>query len=402
MKRVAPEKASCCGCGACANVCPKRAIAMQPDGEGFVYPVVDDALCVDCGLCVTACSIEKTREPSTFAQGYAAAQHNDADVVNVSSSGGLFSALCEQVLAQHGVIYGVRFDEAFRVCHARAETAEEAARFRGSKYVQSDVGDAMSQAASDLKDGRLVLFSGTPCQIDGLRCFLEAKHIATENLITCDFVCHGVSSPRVWSDYTAFLAEQNGSLDAFNFRGKENGWHKYYPFIEAGGQNVSKQYKEKNSYFRMYCSSVITRPSCYQCRYTSYERVSDLSLADFWNIDKAAPEMNDDRGTSQVLINTAKGQEWFDRCGAAVRSKTCTKEDVWQPHLEYPTKAPKARAAFWTAYGDLPFAQVIRRYGHYPFTTKCRHAVMPVINKLGLYTLAGKLYKLVFVRNKKQ
>ncbi len=402
MNRIAPEKQACCGCGACASVCPKGAVTMEADDEGFRYPAVDETLCVNCGLCLQACSIGKDRPPHDFEQQYLAAQHTDGETVMQSSSGGAASALAAQVLANGGVIYGAAFEAGFEVRHSRADVPSEAVRFRGSKYVQSDLADTMNEVAEDLKNGREVLFTGTPCQVHGLLLFLQAKRVPTETLVTCDFVCHGVSSPRVWEDYVSFLATRHGSLDRYNFRGKQNGWHNYFPEIKAGSQDVSVNYKEKESFFRMYSSSVITRPSCYQCRYTSYERCADLTLADFWNIDKAVPAMNDDRGTSQVLVNTAKGAALFTRCREALRTQDCAKEDVWQPHLEYPIKSPKSRDTFWKMYREQPFEQVIRRYGQYPLLTKCRHAVMPVINKLGLYTLAGKLYKLVFVRGKKQ
>ena len=401
MNRVHLKTEDCCGCGACANRCPKQAIVMTADEEGFFYPQVDDALCVDCGLCKKACPMYNEHAPHTFEQRYYAAQHLDADVVKTSSSGGVFAALTAAVLNKEGAVYGAAFAEDMTVRHERAQSAEEALRFRGSKYVQSEIGTTFSAVKEDLKSGKTVLFSGTPCQVDGLLQFLASANVSTDALLTCDFVCHGTPSPKVWKDYVAFLTERHGVLDSYNFRGKQNGWHKYFPAITAGGETVSERYKARDSFFKLYSSCNITRPRCYACTYTSYDRRADITLADFWNIDKAAPDMDDDRGTSQVIVNTEKGARWFEACCEEVRYKPCSKEDVWQPHLEYPIKRPKSRDAFWQLYREQPFDAVIGRYGKDSFVTKCRLAVMPLINKLGLYALAGKLYQLVFVRNKK-
>ncbi|MBQ3068986.1 MAG: Coenzyme F420 hydrogenase/dehydrogenase, beta subunit C-terminal domain [Clostridia bacterium] len=402
MNRIDPVKTACCGCGACASVCPKGAITMEADDEGFRYPSVDEALCVNCGLCVKACSIGKEKPAHTFEQQYFAAQHKDDDTVMQSSSGGIASALAAEVVKNGGAVYGAGFEAGFEVRHSRADVLSETLRFRGSKYVQSDLAQTMQEVEEDLRGGREVLFTGTPCQVHGLLLYLRAKRVPEDTLVTCDFVCHGVGSLQVWEDYVSLLATRHGSLDRYNFRGKEAGWHKSYPAIQAGSQNVSEKYKEKESFFRMYSSSVITRPSCYQCAYTSYERCADLTLADFWNIDKAAPAMNDDRGTSQVLVNSEKGAALFARVRGAAVTQECSKEDVWQLHLEFPTQSPKNREVFWKAYASQPFEQVLLRYGKHSFTAKCRRKLMPVVNKLGLYTLAGKLYKIVFVREKKQ
>ncbi|MBE6763194.1 MAG: 4Fe-4S dicluster domain-containing protein [Ruminococcaceae bacterium] len=401
MNRVQLKQEDCCGCGACANRCPKQAIVMTADAEGFLYPQIDDTRCVDCGLCKQACPVYNEHTPHGYDQQYYAAQHLEDEIVQTSSSGGVFAALTAAVLDQGGTVYGAAFGENMTVRHERAQTAEEALRFRGSKYVQSAVGTTYTQVKDDLCAGKTVLFSGTPCQVDGLLQYLRSAKAPTDHLLTCDFVCHGTPSPKVWGDYIGFLTERHGSLESYNFRGKQNGWHKYFPAITAGGEAVSDRYRTKESFFKLYSSCRITRPSCYSCRYTSYDRRADLTLADFWNIDKAAPEMDDDRGTSQVIVNTEKGAKWFEACQQAVRHKACTKEDVWQPHLEYPIKRPKAREAFWQFYREQSFEAVIGRYGQDSFVTKCRVAVMPLINKLGLYALAGKLYRVVFVRNKK-
>ncbi len=400
MKRVNLTKEQCCGCGACYNRCPKQAVTMQADAEGFLYPVIDDALCVDCGLCVKACPAYHEREVSVFEQQYAAAQHTNEETRMCSSSGGVFSALMEAVLSQNGVVYGAAFDEQFRLRHTRADTSKAAMAFRGSKYMQSDIGDTMKTVAADLKDGRTVLFSGTPCQVDGLKRYLQTVAVSTDNLLTCDFVCHGVASPMVWKDYVAFLMQRHGALKGYDFRCKTDGWHDSFPKILTVEGDVSRQYKEKESFFRLYSTCNITRPTCYTCRYTSYERVSDITLGDFWNIGKSAPEMDDDKGTSQIIVNTQTGAYWMQRVQMFLCQQELKKEDVWQLHLEFPINAPTSRTAFWKMYDEKSFEQIIQQYGKLSFIGKCRKLAMRIANVLGLYVLAGKLYQLVFVRKK--
>lgn len=389
------KKEQCTGCGACSEICPRTAIRMEADDEGFLYPVVEMTKCINCGLCQKVCPYYTRQLPEEdFSQLYYAAQHKDDGILADSSSGGVFTALAEEILDEGGVVYGAAFDDDFTVCHIRAESKETIKKLRGSKYIQSTMEDILQMVLADLEKGP-VLFSGAPCQIDGVRNYVGQKRGNAERLFLCDFVCHGVSSPRLWKDYVEFLETREGKLTLYNFRNKDHGWHNCFPKIESNGRNVSFKYKNRESYQKLYSRSVITRPSCYLCRYTEYKRASDITLGDFWNIQKIAGKMDDNRGMSQVLINSAKGEYLWRKCANVLTCKQCKKEDVWQPHLEYPMKRPRARDRFWKAYHEKNFQDIIKFYGNAPAITRCRKAIMPVIERLGLYVLAGKIYKLM-------
>lgn len=395
------KKQQCTGCGVCSVICPRAAIRMEADIEGFFYPAVTVSQCVECGLCKKVCShYTKHLEKDHFHQLYYAAQHKDEDVLMGSSSGGVFTALAEAILDDGGVVYGAAFDGHFAVCHMKAESRASVEKFRGSKYVQSTVEDIVQMVLADLEAGP-VLFSGTPCQIDGVKNYVITKGGNLDQLFLCDVVCHGVSSPQIWKDYVEFLESREGKLTSYNFRNKDHGWHHLFPKIESNGINKSPKYKSRESYMKLYSRGAITRPSCYSCRYTAYERAADITLGDFWNIQSTAPEMDDNRGVSQVLINSAKGEYLWKKCTSVLTYKPCKKEDVWQPHLEYPIKRPHARDQFWKDYYEKKFQDIIRLYGKAPFTTRCRMILMPVIERLGLYVLAGKIYQLTLGKDRK-
>ena len=213
-------------------------------------------------------------------------------------------------------------------------------KFCGSKYVQSQIEHVIESVFQDLINGKVVLFVGTPCQIHSIKNYLNIKKQPLDNLLLCDFICHGVSSPLIWSEYINFLQEKYGLLLKYNFRGKRKGWHRSFPEIILEKEDLSICYSNKNSYLKIYKSCNIDRLSCYNCKYTTYNRESDITLGDFWNIDKVYPRMDDDMGVSQVLINTETGEKWFNLCKNKVFYRECRKEDVWQPHLQYPIKSP--------------------------------------------------------------
>ncbi len=404
MDKVYDQKKECYGCSACMNICPVSAIRMKQDKEGFFYPVIDHEKCVDCKMCIGICPFHQVLEdPSVetqYAQRYFAAQHKDKNVVAKSSSGGMFTALSDCILAHNGVIYGVTFDNAFTVRHDRAENVEKRDSFRGSKYIQSDQRHVYKMILKDLTDGRKVFFTGTPCQVAGIRNYILLKRHTLDNLLLCDFICHGVASPQIWASYIDYFNQKyEGGLSYYEFRGKRDGWHERKPILESNGIDISPKYSKKKSFLLLYQTCFLNRTCCYSCKYTSYDRYSDITLADFWNVGSVCPEMDDDTGTSEVLINTENGQKWFDLCSNAIKIQECTRKDVWQPHLEYPTNAaPPKREKFWAAYETLPFEQVLNKYGQGDIITKCKNFAIPIVKKLGLYVLAGKLYQKIFVK----
>ena len=308
------NKAECTGCGACASICPKAAITMQPDAEGFLYPVVDGERCVECDLCEKRCPVGKTGEqgkPARFG-----AQHRDKAVRGASSSGGVFTALAQQTLAAGGVVFGAAFDERMHVEHVGAFDEAELSGMRGSKYVQSDAADAIAHAASLLSRGIPVLFSGTPCQVAGLKARVGNRY--ADLLLTVDFVCHGVPSPGVFASYLQSLERERGSrVAAYTFRDKRNGWKDFSAVatFEDGTEHVGSQVTDPFLYG--FLQNLYLRPSCMQCSaYRGAGHPADITLADLWGAQKLCPERDDDTGLSLVFVNTQRGREAFRRCGA--------------------------------------------------------------------------------------
>ena len=319
---VRANKAECTGCGACVSICPKGAITMQPDEEGFCYPVVDPALCISCDLCEKRCPVGAAHEEREV-KAYGA-QNRDRAVREKSSSGGVFSALAQGVIASGGVVFGAAFDDALHVEHVGAIDENELAAMRGSKYVQSDAAEAIGNAAALLRRGIPVLFSGTPCQVAGLKEYLRKDYA---NLVTVDFVCHSVPSPMAWQEYVKLRARQDngGQLPStVNLRDKATGWSRYgysNRFTYADGRTHSAGSGE-SLYMKLFGGGYISRNACENCHFKGYSRVSDVTVGDFWGIWDIAPEMDDNKGTSVVLVQSEKGAALLE----AIRERLVLKE----------------------------------------------------------------------------
>lgn len=324
------DKSQCCGCNACVQRCPKQCIAMCEDEEGFLYPEVDEAICIDCGLCENVCPVINQADARIPLQVYAA-KNTDEKIRMHSSSGGVFSILAEQTIKQGGVVFGARFDENWEVKHDYTETIDGVSVFRGSKYVQSKTGDTFKQAEQFLKQNRKVLFSGTPCQIVALKRYLKKEY---ENLLLVDFICHGVPSPGVWRKYLKqvialtcdkntvsshlklLLSERNALVEGISFRDKRLGWQKYSFSLtlsttdESGNKNtvsLSESLNE-NLFMRGFLANLYLRPSCYACPANKGKSGSDITLGDYWGISSLMPDYDDDKGISAISVNTEKGK----------------------------------------------------------------------------------------------
>lgn len=346
------NKADCCGCQACAQRCPKQCITMQADQEGFLYPIVDKEACIDCGLCEKVCPVINQDEVRTPIKVLAAI-NKDEETRMQSSSGGVFTILAEETIKKGGVVFGVKFDNNWMPVFDYTETIEGIAPFRGSKYVQATVGNAYKDAERFLKAGREVLFSGTPCQIAGLNKYLRKEY---NNLLTVDIVCHGVPSPKVWNMYltetysklmrampdgknsvdSAKGGESKSCIEAISFRSKISGWKKYSFLIKLNFSNydgkntgVFAETLDKNAYMRAFLRDIILRPSCYSCPAKQGKGHSDISIADFWGMEKIDNNLYDDKGTSAILINTEKGM-------AMSNIKNCiTKQFTYEEFVQY-------------------------------------------------------------------
>ena len=360
METVYRDKSRCCGCGACRSLCGAGAVEMRADEEGFLYPVIDQEKCVNCGRCRLACPFEK--EDHYQNQGgskFYAAKHRSQEVLRRSASGGAFTALSDAVLAEEGVVYGADFDGEFRVRHARAETEEQRDRMRISKYAQSHMGTMFIRAAEDLKAGRRVLFTGTPCQLAGLKAFLGSGRGGgselPENLYLCDLICHSVPSPLVWADLVSLLEEEyGGRLAEVEFRTKDLPWNrvnskKTFTFRLEG---CGRTYVDNRFYELYFGRMTIMRPSCENCPFCSPRRTGDVTIADYWGVEKYAPELDDPLGVSLVLSNTEKGRELLEKCRAdlTLQERPSSEAMTEQGRLSTPVSYPEDRAEFWETY----------------------------------------------------
>ena len=296
------KKGDCSGCGACSNICPQKCITMKEDNEGFFYPEIEQSHCIKCRLCEQVCPSLNKPKLYDIPVGYACI-NKDRDVRMKSSSGGVFSLLAEYILDQGGVVFGAAFSESStEVRHVCIEKKEELSFLRGSKYVQSRIGDTYKEAERFLKEGRSVLYTGTPCQISGLKSFLQKDY---DTLYTQDLICHGAPSPLVWKRY---LLEKNRPVQTVSFRDKRKGWLDYSISLRYTDQIEENKSFSNDLFMKGFLTNIYLRPSCYQCNAKGLRRCSDITLADFWEVEELMPELFDDKGTSLVLVHSEKGR----------------------------------------------------------------------------------------------
>ena len=360
MKSVYVDKAQCSGCSACVQICPKQCITMTADSEGFLYPQIDEIKCIGCGLCQKACQaitpITATQEPEAYA-----AYNVDENIRLHSSSGGVFTLLAEWIVGQGGTVFGAGYDEDFQVRHVAVNTIEDLEQLRGSKYVQSEIGSTYQQVEMLLRLGKIVLFTGTPCQIDGLLHYLRKPY---PNLYTQDLICHGAPSPAVWKEYVKIREAKAASKTRRTFsRHKKYGWKMYSVFFEFSNNTEYIQILKKDLYMQGFLANLSLRPSCYSCHSKGAARNSDITLADFWGVDKILPEMFDDKGTSLVLVHTEKGREMLQ----AIRSQLVIKPVELDEALKSNSAAlhsvavPEKREQFWKLYHQTGYSAAVKQ-----------------------------------------
>ncbi len=337
----------CCGCGACKSICPQNAIEMERSYKGFKYPKIDEEKCISCNLCLTVCDFKKFVPVDNKPQCYAV-RHKDANELNTSRSGGFFMALCRYVIDNHGVVFGCVEDENLFVKHIYVDKYEECKKFKGSKYVQSDLINTFDECLELLEKGKLVLFSGTGCQIHGLISFLKVKEINTERLITVDIVCHGVPSPGVFEKYIKELERRSDcKIQNIGFRDKSaNGWADHIEKYTT--DNGTEFYSKK--WCTVFYRHILFRESCYNCKYTTTKRKSDFTIADYWGIGKNVPEFDDNRGCSLVLINSKKAKTIFDKSKVYFEYKKTDINNSLQPQLIKPIWKGWDYNLFWRKY----------------------------------------------------
>lgn len=337
MKEIC-EKALCCGCASCEQSCPKHCIKMIANKEGFWYPEIDQNECIDCGKCVRSCPVngDAVKENRNRLKAYAA-YCKDERVRLQSSSGGIFTIIAERILKQGGAVFGAAYTQNFTVAHECVECEKDLVKLRGAKYAQSDLGRCFGDIRSRLQAGQLVLFSGTPCQVAGLKSFLQKPYA---NLFTIDFACHGVPSPLAWEKYVQYRAQQDNSgilPETINLRSKSTGWSRYQysnVYMYPDGTKYSASSGE-DLFMRLFVGDYINRKSCSKCHFKGYQRCSDLTLGDFWGIWDIAPEMDDNKGTSMVLVQSESGKEMLQQIADDIVLKAVTLEQtsVWNSQI---------------------------------------------------------------------
>lgn len=357
---------------------------MIPDSLGFLYPQIDNTKCTDCGLCEKVCSFRSDYDlsdnlPEPLLYGL---KHKTESERMKSQSGGAFALLSDWILEQNGVVYGAGYADDFTVLHKRAEDKLQRNEFRGSKYVQSDISDIFPLLTEDLKSKKYVLFSGTPCQTAAIHSFVKLKKLDDSKLFLVDLICHGVPAPFVWKNYLMYLEQKfHDKIIKTNFRDKQFGWRVPLEFyIFKSGKSISAF-----SYTFLYYKHIMLRLSCGKCPFTNYNRPSDITVGDFWGIEKSNPDFAaDNKGVSLVIVNSQKGKFLFDNIKDKCDFFTTVKENSLQANLQRPTPLHKNRKKFENDFSNYGFDYINKKYGTDSYNYKIKKILKRILRILGL------------------
>lgn len=359
MKIICEEK-KCCGCRACENICPRKAITMVENNKGFLKPVINEELCVDCGLCKKVCPIvsgENLKKPIKIY----ACKNIDENVRGTSSSGGVFQEIAKNIFKDNGIVYGAGFSKENKVEHVQAKNLEELENIKKSKYVQSDMKNTYIKIKENLDNKTKVLFSGTPCQVDAVKNFCR---IDSEEIFFVDVVCHGVPSPKFFEEYKKFLEKKyNSKIKSINFRHKNEKSTQNIKVEFENGETYISNKSEGDYFYNLFLENIILRDACYNCKYKNFDRCGDISLADFWGYEEGiAKEFGDNKGVSLVLINTQKGLKLFDSIKQNIKYLEVKKEDCFQYNCFYNFEIPERYDKIWKEYFENGFDAVVSKY----------------------------------------
>lgn len=355
------NKEICYGCFACVNSCPQKCIEMKMDVDGFFYPIVDELRCINCGVCDNKCvSNSSIYKKTEIANAYAAYSRTDSIIRN-SSSGGIFSELADYILRQGGTVFGASFDSEWNVVHISISSFSEIGKLQGSKYIQSDMKMVYEQVKTLLNEGKKILFVSTPCQIAGLSSYLSKKY---ENLYLIDLVCHGVSSQKFWSMYLSEFKKRG--INSISFRNKDFGWKNYNIKIKFCDGKVYQSTPEEDYFMKAFTGNLNLRPSCYKCKFKGSYRDSDLTLADFWGVEKLNLKIANGNGTSLVIVNSMKGMHLLNDIRMNVELEEVSIDEAIKYNDAYvqPTIEPVNREEFMDYVRTGSYSKLKHKYLH--------------------------------------
>lgn len=385
------DKVNCCGCTSCMNICPKNAITMISDEEGFLYPKIDEEKCINCGLCKKACPILNVKEEkiNNKQEGFIVANKNEKILKN-STSGGAFSEIAKYILKNNGVVYGVEINENQVVHHIEIDSINDIEKFRNSKYVQSDLGDIFKKVKKNLNDDRWVCFSGTPCQIEGLISFLQKKY---DKLVLVDVVCRAVPSPGVWKSYCHYLESVNGKISSVRFRDKSLGYNFSTMAIYYENGKVMRNGIESDPWLRMFFSGMIIRPSCTNCRFRKQYRNSDFTIWDCFNVSDISKKFNEKKGATRVLIHTEKGKKIFNNIKSEFEYEIVSPKKLVSDSTELSKshKENNLKKEFIKDYQIQSMQDLLKKYFPNSTKVKLKKNIRIVLNKTGLDVFAKKI-----------
>lgn len=390
-------KSECCGCTACKSICPKGAITMQEDEEGFLYSIIDKEKCINCGLCKTVCPIVQKRNNEKIQHAYIF-QNSDEEIRKQSTSGGAFTAIAENIIEKGGIVYGAIFDDNFKVVHKGIDKKEDLYKFRNSKYVQSEIGDCYREIKQYLDADRYVCFSGTSCQIEGLKNFLQKDY---KKLLLVDVVCRAVPSPLIWRKYLDLRKEDYKNIKSIYFRDKYYGY-KYSNFsIYTDNKNNYHKGVESDPYLRAFFSNICDRPACYECVFKKQNRESDITLWDCFNVEKYNKKFDDDKGTTRILTNSDKGQQIIREIKKINRIEEIKVKDAVDGFLAMlqPVKYNIKRNQFFEDSKVLTNSQLFNKYFADTIKVKVERNARKILLKTGLYKKILNLGKKVRKRD---
>lgn len=379
MKRLNFDENFCCGCAACANICGHGAITMQENARGFILPCIDERKCVDCGLCEKVCDFNKQKLTENNTIHSYSLIHRDKEVVKNSTSGGAFTALSDAVLEEGGLIAGAIMDNNFTVHHILTNEYSVRNMMRGSKYVQSAMGSIFVEIKQALKDGKIVLFSGTPCQCAGIKSFFGEKF---DNLIIVDFLCHGVPNNKMFKEHIQFLESRYGKkIVGYTFRDKRYGWNAYNNNNNNNADGTIGTRLINQAYYNFFLADLSLRKSCFNCKYRSFHKPSDITIADFWGIEKLTGKKNH-TGVSLVLTHTKKGDALVKSISTKCELCEYPFERIAHRIALQPAPHSKKEDEFWATYDEHGYSDLVEKFFDNSLKQRIRYAIRKVAKKL--------------------